>query len=265
MSTVQSSAQESSDNEEIIAEVKIHHNTPIFVVNRNEKSPEELAEIFRIIALREFDAEGDFTIDWISIFGRDQGKGDKPHAYIIFHENAINKWFIEEDEHEYICNEDTDEAEALNFKTIGVKGLTPTPEEEDCKLCYTCIPTTFEEDSEARDFIGGILDDIADVKTVYLPATWRQKGVAFIEFHDASSASIVLRVAKQVESHGHTMYGSFARKLKPRESPPSPAKSPSPKPSGVRNTPPKSPKPTGARNTPPPVKPKSRSKESSGK
>lgn len=249
MSTGQSSAQELSDNEDTNAEIKIHHNTPIFIVNRNGKSSSELSEIFQAIALEEFGEETDLTIDWVSIFGRDQGKGDKPHAYIIFKENDINKWFIEEDEHEYMNDEDE---EPLNFKTIGVKGMTPTPEEEDCKLCYTGIPTTFEEDSEARNFIGGILDDIADVKIVHLPATWRQKGVAFVEFFDASSASIALRVAKQVESQGYTMYGSFARKLKPRESPPSPAKNPSPKPSS-------------ARNTPPPVKPKSRSKESSGK
>lgn len=209
----------SSDNEDSIEDVP-HFTQPIFVLNRNGQSESKLKEIFKHIAEEQFPEEENLEVIWVSIFG----KGDKPHAFIIFNRTLVNNW----------CHE----AGIINYKEMkfelsGATGCVAGEGEESCKLHYKNVPGKEENKEEIEETFRTFLFPVAEVKTIHFPKNWTKRGEVFVEFYDEESASYALRITIVCEfrtpcvKYPVILKGSYARIQKARESPIS-AESPSP-------------------------------------
>lgn len=204
-----------------VEEPKYYHSEPLFILNRNGKSDDELWDIFEAILERDYPEEEDLHVNWVSTFGK---QPERPHAFVIITDPQVmndyknsGEAFIEIDDEE------------LYFDINHVDPLIPEKGFEKKKLYVTGLPTEFEEVT-LKENLTDFLNPIADVKEVILPKSWKQRRHAFVDFHDEVSASYVARVAKVADFHGSRIHIGFAKIQVPRErKTPSPSTSPPPR------------------------------------
>jgi hypothetical protein len=210
--------------EHVSTEEKVYHSDPLFVLNRNGLSRDELWETFSEIVKRDYPEE-DIKVTWVSIFGN---LPERPHAFVILSKSSAMDRYREDGEIIYdyqpliAFNGDSDqevddEPRTLNFKVDEVKTIDPEAGFEKTRIYLTGVPTYFEEDEDAKVRLSDFFDPIAQVKNVILPSNWKAKKHAFLEFYDTTSVAVVIRVAKICDMDGQTMYANFARIAPPKE------------------------------------------------
>jgi hypothetical protein len=181
---------------------KVHHSVVAFILNRNNKSEEELSDIFNAIIKRDF-PESDAYVTWVSVLGKTP---ERPHAFVIFSDSDIMKKLIDQDTLAFDY-----EGKKLSFEISRVIPGEPIENHDPCKLYFTNIPTNMAE-AELKETFTEFIEPIADVKEVILPGNWKRQRHLFVEFYDQTSTAIVMRIAKISQFHNTTIYASYARK-----------------------------------------------------
>jgi len=196
-----------------------YHSNPMFILNRNGLSRDELWDVFESICHRDYPNDEDLCVTWVNIFGNGP---EVPHAFVILSRGSIMNEMRENGEISYtydtikgithlIDEDDDDTHRTVRFELLPCNGFNIPENHERTRLYFTGIPKNMEEEEIITD-MKGFLFPIAEVKDVILPSNWKEKCHLFIEFHDEISTCIVARVTKICEMHGNIMRSTFARK-----------------------------------------------------
>ena len=97
---------------------KIYHSEPMFILNRNGKTREEIWDIFEETLKKDY-SDSDVEVTWVSIFGK---YPELPHVFIILSSNSIMDELKENGTLEYGPDEIFDISPAVPVEAVSVPG-----------------------------------------------------------------------------------------------------------------------------------------------